>query len=108
MRIERNENYHSYRYWLTPDECKTLKQSERGYRDSLIIQLGGEVGVRSFAIPQIHPKQIKHVDGHARLRVPRGKTPRESVENPTTLSCPGGPRASQFVTRSSRTSITTT
>jgi integrase len=73
MRIERNENHHSYRCWLTPDEYKTLKQSAGSYRDSLIIQLGGEVGLRSFEIPQIHPEHIKHVDGHARLRVPQGK-----------------------------------
>jgi|GEM_PF-3165297 len=23
MRIERNENHHSYHCWLTPNECKT-------------------------------------------------------------------------------------
>ncbi|RLM96247.1 site-specific integrase [Haloarcula sp. Atlit-7R] len=73
MRIERNENHHSYRCWLTPDEYKTLKQSAGSYRDSLIIQLGGEVGLRSFEIPQIHPEHIKHVNEHARLRVPQGK-----------------------------------
>lgn len=73
MRIERNENHHSYRCWLTPDEYQTLKQTAGSYRDSLIIQLGGEVGLRSFEIPQIRPKHIKQADGHARLRVPEGK-----------------------------------
>lgn len=73
MRIERNDNHHSYRCWLTPDEYKTLTQTAGSYRDSLIIQLGGEVGLRSFEIPQIQPSHIKHVDGHARLRVPSGK-----------------------------------
>lgn len=73
MRIERNENHHSYRCWLTPDEYKTLKQTAGSYRDSLIIQLGGEVGLRSFEIPQIRPEHIKRVDGHARIRVPEGK-----------------------------------
>jgi len=73
MRIERNENHHSYRCWLTPDEYKTLKQTAGSYRDSLIVQLGGEVGLRSFEIPQIRPEHIKHVDDHARVRVPEGK-----------------------------------
>jgi len=73
MRIERNDNHHSYRCWLTPEEYKRLKQAAGSYRDSLIIQLGGEVGLRSFEIPQIRPEHIKHVDGYARLRVPEGK-----------------------------------
>ncbi|AAV47145.1 bacterio-opsin activator-like protein [Haloarcula marismortui ATCC 43049] len=73
MRIKRNENHHSYRCWLTPDEYKQLKQTAGSYRDSLIVQLGGEVGLRSFEIPQVCPKHITQVDGHARLRVPEGK-----------------------------------
>ncbi|MFC6953544.1 site-specific integrase [Halorubellus litoreus] len=73
MRIERCENHHSYRCWLTPDEYQHLKRAAGSYRDSLIIQLGGEVGLRSFEIPQIRPEHVRQVDGHARLRVPEGK-----------------------------------
>lgn len=73
MRIERNENHHSYKCWLTPDEFNRLNRTAGSYRDSLILRLGGEVGLRSFEIPQIRPEHIRHVDGHARLRVPRGK-----------------------------------
>ncbi|WP_435332855.1 site-specific integrase [Haloarchaeobius sp. TZWWS8] len=73
MRIERNENQHSYRCWMTPDEYERLKRAAGSYRDSLIIRLGGEVGLRSFEIPQVKPEHVRQVDGHARLRVPRGK-----------------------------------
>ncbi|WP_435358461.1 site-specific integrase [Haloarchaeobius sp. DFWS5] len=73
MRIERNENQHSYRCWLTPDEYDKLQRAAGSYRDSLIIRLGGEVGLRSFEIPQVKPKHVRQVDGHARLRIPRGK-----------------------------------
>ena len=58
---------------MNPDEYKQMKQAAGSYRDSLIVQLGGEVGLRSFEIPQIRPEHVKHVDGHARLRVPEGK-----------------------------------
>ncbi|WP_435318490.1 site-specific integrase [Haloarchaeobius sp. TZWSO28] len=73
MRIERNENQHSYRCWMTPDEYKRLKRAASSYRDGLIIRLGGEVGLRSFEIPQVKPKHIRQVDGRARLRIPKGK-----------------------------------
>ncbi|GGM69277.1 integrase [Halarchaeum rubridurum] len=73
MRIERNENHHSYRCWLTPAEYERLEAAASSYRDALIIRLGGEVGLRSFEIPQVRPADVHHVDGVARLRVREGK-----------------------------------
>lgn len=73
MRVERTQNHHSYKCWLTPEEYERLKREADSYRDGLIIQLGGEVGLRSFEIPQIKPSHVKREGGHARLRVPEGK-----------------------------------
>jgi hypothetical protein len=88
MRIERNENHRAYRCWLRPDGYKTLKQSAMSYRDFLIADLGDEVGLDSFEIPQIHPEHIKHVDGHARIRVPQGKDTEGSGVKPRDVSLP--------------------
>jgi len=75
MEIERNAGHHSYRCWLTTDEYERLRNAAEGYRDDLIVRLGGEVGLRSFEIPQLRPEHVRWTsDGeHYRLRVPRGK-----------------------------------
>lgn len=67
MRIERNYNHHSSNRWLTTDS----------YRDEPIVRLGGEVGLRSFEVPQITPahphREIINDDSYHFLRVPEGK-----------------------------------
>lgn len=54
-----------------------LRDCAATFRDEIIIRLGGEVGLRSFEIPQVTPKHVKReeVDGsrYYFLRVPRGK-----------------------------------
>jgi len=75
MEIERNANHHSYKCWLTRDEYRQLRRAAPDHRDALVIRLGGEVGLRSFEIPQIQPQHVRRTDDgdHYRLRVPRGK-----------------------------------
>lgn len=61
--------------FLSDEEYRQLCRSAPSTRDELIIRLGGEVGLRSFEIPQIKPKHIRRADDgeHYFLRVPRGK-----------------------------------
>lgn len=90
MRIERNANHHSYRCWLTPDEYDRLQSAASSYRDALVIRLGGEVGLRSFEIPQIRPADVHHVDGASRLRVRAGKDTSGSGGKPRDAYLPDG------------------
>ncbi|WP_415381623.1 hypothetical protein [Halosimplex sp. TS25] len=105
MRTEREENHHPYRCWLMLQEYKTLKQTAGSYRDSLVIQFGSEVRLRSFEIPQVHPEHIKHVDGHGRLRVPERKDTDGSGEKPRYAYLPEESRANYYGTPTSRTSL---
>lgn len=75
MEIERNSGHHSYKCWLTENEYRDLRHAAPTYRDDLIIRLGGEVGLRSFEVPQIQPDHVRRTDDgdHYRLRVPEGK-----------------------------------
>jgi len=61
--------------FMNEDEYRLLCRSAESTRDELMIRLGGEVGLRSFEIPQIKPKHVRRAsDGeHYFLRVPRGK-----------------------------------
>ncbi|WP_435360411.1 site-specific integrase [Haloarchaeobius sp. DFWS5] len=63
--------------WLEPDEYQELLRAAESFRDELILRLGGEVGLRSFEIPQIEPSHVKRTvveDGdYFFLRVPEGK-----------------------------------
>ncbi|MFB6282951.1 MAG: site-specific integrase [Halobacteria archaeon] len=64
-----------YKCWMNTDEYRKFTRQALSYRDEIIIRLGGEVGLRSFEIPQIKPKHIRRNDSgeHYFLRVPRGK-----------------------------------
>lgn len=61
--------------FMTDEEYRLLRRSAESNRDELMIRLGGEVGLRSFEIPQEKPKHVRRSeDGkHYFLRVPRGK-----------------------------------
>jgi integrase len=54
-----------------------LRRTTDSYRDELIVRLGGEVGLRSFEIPQITPahprREVIEDDSYHFLRVPEGK-----------------------------------
>jgi integrase len=54
-----------------------LRRTTDSYRDELIVRLGGEVGLRSFEIPQITPahprREVINNDSYHFLRVPEGK-----------------------------------
>jgi hypothetical protein len=55
MRVERTTNPQFHKCWLTTDEYEQLRRTTDSYHDELILRLGGEVGLRSFEIPQITP-----------------------------------------------------
>lgn len=75
MRLEATGREGQFHVWMTDEELEQLRRAAEDYRDDLIIQLGGFVGLRAFEIPQIQPRHIKRTNdgGHYRLRVPRGK-----------------------------------
>jgi integrase len=77
MRIERTANRQFKKCWLTTDEYQALRRTTTAYRDELIVRLGGEVGLRSFEIPQITPqhprREVINDDSYHFLRVPEGK-----------------------------------
>ena len=74
MRLEATNAPNETKVWLTDDELEELRRSTVSYRDDIIIQLGGYVGLRAFEIPQVQPQHIKTTEGgQYRLRVPQGK-----------------------------------
>jgi integrase len=75
MRLEATaSDEDQYKVWLTDDELEALRRAAASYRDDVIIQLGGYVGLRSFEIPQVQPRHVSETDrGQYRLRVPEGK-----------------------------------
>lgn len=75
MRLESTAKPDEFKVWMTDAELEELRRSAASYRDDIIIQLGGYVGLRAFEVPQITPRHVKRTsDGdHYRLRVPRGK-----------------------------------
>ena len=74
MRLEATNSEHRTKVWLTDDELEELRRAAASYRDDIIIQLGGYVGLRAFEIPQVQPQHIKTTEsGQYRLRVPEGK-----------------------------------
>ena len=82
MRIDTTTDHESVeqprpKVWLTADEYQQLVRAADSYRDSIIIRLGGEVGLRSFEVPQVRPTGIRRHVGddadHYFLRVPKGK-----------------------------------
>lgn len=77
MRVERTDHPQFQKCWLTTDEYEQLRHTTDSYRDELIVRLGGEVGLRSFKVPQITPEHprcevIEDTTYHF-LRVPEGK-----------------------------------
>ena len=75
MRLEATARQDEYKVWMTDGELNPLRRAAASHRDDLVIQLGGYVGLRAFAVPQIRSKDVKRSeDGeHFRLRVPEGK-----------------------------------
>jgi len=75
MRLEATEKDDQYKVWMTDAELEELRRHAGTYRDDLILQLGGYVGLRAFEIPQVTPGHVKRAeDGdHYFLRVPEGK-----------------------------------
>lgn len=73
-----------YKCWMNEEEYRKLKRQALSYRDEIVIRLGGEVGLRSFEIPQIKPKHIKRdtTGEHHFLRIPRGKDTKQSGGKP--------------------------
>jgi integrase len=77
MRVERTDYPQFHKCWLTSDEYDDLCRTTDSYRDELIMRLSGEVGLRSFEIPQITPehphREVIEDDSYHFLRVPEGK-----------------------------------
>lgn len=75
MRIEKNEDGKTHKVWLNKKDFQKLRNATTGYREDLIIRLGGKVGLRSFEIPQIKPKHKKLAKDEENyfLRIPKGK-----------------------------------
>jgi len=59
---------------MADSEFEELRRQVDTFRNDLITQLGGYVGLLAFEIPQIYLTQINRTNGeHCRLRVPEGK-----------------------------------
>jgi integrase len=86
MRVERTNNPQFHKCWLNSDEYDDLCRTTDSYRDELIMRLGGEVGLRSFEIPQITPehphREVIEDDSYHFLRVPEGKDTTSSGGKP--------------------------
>ena len=86
MRVERTNNPQFHKCWLTADEYDDLCRSTDSYRDEIIMRLGGEVGLRSFEVPQITPnhphREVINDDSYHFLRVPEGKDTTSSGGKP--------------------------
>ena len=83
MRLDSTGAQDQYKVWMTDDEIDELRRATASYRDDIIIQLGGYVGLRAFEIPQVQPRHIKETQqGHYRLRVPEGKDTTGNGGNP--------------------------
>nr|WP_241987190.1 hypothetical protein [Halorubrum sp. SD690R] len=68
---------------MTDDDLNQLRRATVSYRDDVILQLGGFVGLRAFEIPQVKPTHVRQTDAdHYRLRVPRGKDTTSSGGKP--------------------------
>lgn len=66
--MEKNKDG-SQKVWLKPREYRKLKHNPLSKENKLIIQLGGECGLRAFETTQIKPK---HLHGNF-LTIPAGK-----------------------------------
>ena len=83
MRLDSTGARDQYKVWMTDDEIDELRRAAASYRDDIIIQLGGYVGLRAFEILQVQPRNIKETQqGHYRLRVPEGKDTTGNGGNP--------------------------
>ena len=89
MRIEATEGEDTYKVWMTDDDFDQLRRATVSYRDDVMLQLGGFVGLRAFEIPQVKPTHVKQTDAdHFRLRVPRGKDTTSSGGKPRNAYLP--------------------
>jgi len=80
MQIERTRDG-NHKCWLRDREYRAIRDAAEDWRDEIIVRLGGEVGLRSFEVPQIEPGHMRREvldEGDAFvLRVPRGKDTRD-------------------------------
>lgn len=91
MRLEATNREDSYKVWMTDDDLDQLRRATVSYRDDVILQLGGFVGLRAFEIPQVKPTHIQQTDDdHFRLRVPEGKDTTNSGGKPRNAYLPKG------------------
>jgi len=82
MRIETEKSHDDVqdprpKVWLSEDDYEELQRRAESFRDEIIIRLGGEVGLRSFEVPQIQRRHVQRevIEGedYFFLRVPEGK-----------------------------------
>lgn len=75
MKIEKNQDGKIHKVWLNKNDFQDLRNAAQGYREDLILRLGGKVGLRSLEIPQIKPKHKKLASNGENyfLRVPKRK-----------------------------------
>jgi integrase len=85
MQIERAADG-THKCWLREGEFQAIVDAADGWRDELVVRLGGEVGLRSCEIPQITPGHIRREVGDDFdayfLRVPEGKDTADGVGKP--------------------------
>ncbi len=84
MRIEKNQDGKTHKVWLNSQDFKDLRNAAKGYREDLIIRLGGKAGLRSFEIPQIKPKHMMLASNGEDyfLRIPKGKDTKNGEGKP--------------------------
>jgi hypothetical protein len=71
MRPGATEDEDTFKVCMTDDDLDQLRRATVSYRDDVILQLGGFVGLRAFEIPQVKPTHVRQADAeHYRLRVP--------------------------------------
>lgn len=89
MRLEATEGEDTYKVWMTDEDLDQLRRATVSYRDDVMLQLGGFVGLRAFEIPQVKPTHVRQTDSdHYRLRVPRGKDTTSSGGKPRNAYLP--------------------
>ncbi|SEH62934.1 Phage integrase family protein [Halopenitus malekzadehii] len=89
MRLEATNRTDTYKVWMTDNDLDQLRRAAVSYRDDVILQLGGLVGLRAFEIPQVKPTHIQQTDAdHYRLRVPEGKDTSSSGGKPRNAYLP--------------------
>jgi hypothetical protein len=58
MRLEATESEDSFKLWITDDDLDRFRRATVSYRDDVMLQLGGFVGLRALEIPQVKPTHV--------------------------------------------------